>query len=1032
MFKIAIKFLLLAIVLTGACSFLLTEKAAAAACNGAPGVPNVSWGVTDGIHSNAMAGLRVYAQDGSNGNPLSNVTYVLNSAMPGVPNPLTAPNGSKYNPNERIFDYPPGSAGRWSQKSFTTGEVLHRGGGAENAFSCAGWSVLGPGTAAQQGNGFVIDCGEFVGGVYRSTEYWISSITKPNGQSGHWEIKVDGVTRTPNLDNQPMSRFVATNGDNVRIDLIWHPDPVRLQASGACTYFTVTGSKFNRREVQINGVSAGRGLMSGAASAEWQHPANFHEWSPAPVGQNVSPGEYKKEWWYTPTANTIHITVVQHEWNGSSWGRTVLQDYDQSCFTASCSVTSIEGTGPNNIVLAGQQYKVRGNYTNTSPPPDYMIIWNPGLTISNSQVPGNNGDRNVSMGPLYSGWTIPFEFTLTAPNNITTDNVYFTPVYFGPSGGPCLASVNVYQSFSLVPKAVAEATGTNENPGTINYNTSITNNGPAPVTAPTSSTFTSTPYTGPSQCANAGPVNTNGPYNPGGPNYIINPASCSPPQVSAGDQFCAEITFTGGYNQGYVGPGGSIVPNGFNGPPNSKQCVTVKNKPYFKVKGSGASAGVSLRKSDGKCNDSNIGLLAGWNNNSGGQERGAGAELSALALIKISGFASAQRGFNVNTGTDAAKLTFANNGTGVNKTVDVEDPALGGNFTDTSSCMNSVSPPTGGASATLPASPITTPKSTFVNGDVYIGSNITYGATTSVDTAPSFILKATGNIFIGPGVTRLDGVFMSEQNIYTCVTSNGKQPANSYDTCKNQLLVHGSFVADQIKLGRTFGSLRDEQPKAGPPASALLDGVAWKENGPIAGMSCTQALETADPNTWNDNYICAPASSGLQFYWTSNEGLNLYGPNGANSSGAAAQASFNTMRAQGKCAKWDIPEDPHTWYDNYLCSNQTGLTFSKTADTSPNRSCLRVTESADPSGQWASTGYFVCGPRTPAAAPTPSGPPFASCSNRAGAAQATTTSCASEVFELSPELFLSTPAIQPPNNCAKCQWDAVTSLPPVL
>jgi hypothetical protein len=43
----------------------------------------------------------------------------------------------------------------------------------------------------------------------------------------------------------------------------------------------------------------------------------------------------------------------------------------------------------------------------------------------------------------------------------------------------------------------------------------------------------------------------------------------------------------------------------------------------------------------------------------------------------------------------------------------------------------------------------------------------------------------------------------------------------------------------------------------------------------------------------------------------------------------------------------------------------------------------------------------------------------------------TDQTCAAEVFELSPELYLSTPAIQRPNGGAP-QWDSVTSLPPVL
>src|SRR5438034_2620159 len=31
----------------------------------------------------------------------------------------------------------------------------------------------------------------------------------------------------------------------------------------------------------------------------------------------------------------------------------------------------------------------------------------------------------------------------------------------------------------------------------------------------------------------------------------------------------------------------------------------------------------------------------------------------------------------------------------------------------------------------------------------------------------------------------------------------------------------------------------------------------WSSSGPVAGKACTQILEPADPDTWNDNYFCA-------------------------------------------------------------------------------------------------------------------------------------------------------------------------------
>jgi hypothetical protein len=94
----------------------------------------------------------------------------------------------------------------------------------------------------------------------------------------------------------------------------------------------------------------------------------------------------------------------------------------------------------------------------------------------------------------------------------------------------------------------------------------------------------------------------------------------------------------------------------------------------------------------------------------------------------------------------------------------------------------------------------------------------------------------------------------------------------------------------------------------------------------------------------------------------------------------------------------------------------------------PTESCTAIGESADPDGKWASYGYYLCEPKAAPAVPAavPAAPP---CSNKGS--QLITGTCAAEIFNFSPELYLSTPDIQLPNNGA-VQYDAVTSLPPVL
>src|SRR5690606_38996086 len=111
---------------------------------------------------------------------------------------------------------------------------------------------------------------------------------------------------------------------------------------------------------------------------------------------------------------------------------------------------------------------------------------------------------------------------------------------------------------SLVPHATLSYPGTKEYTRDITYSTYIQNNSSQHVAAPSSSRFTFTPQNGSTGCPGQGPVNTNGPYGPGGPNYTISPTVCKPATYEAGDLYCSRIDLTG-YNKGWVGPGGILA-----------------------------------------------------------------------------------------------------------------------------------------------------------------------------------------------------------------------------------------------------------------------------------------------------------------------------------------------------------------------------------------------------------------------------------------------------------------------------------------
>lgn len=111
----------------------------------------------------------------------------------------------------------------------------------------------------------------------------------------------------------------------------------------------------------------------------------------------------------------------------------------------------------------------------------------------------------------------------------------------------------------------------------------------------------------------------------------------------------------------------------------------------------------------------------------------------------------------------------------------------------------------------------------YANSDVYISRNISYNTSGwgAPGDIPSFKLVVVGgNIYIGAGVTKLDGIYAAELKagvgggIYTCAKGNSLpwNPSTDYATgyyqaCKQQLVVTGAFIAKTMHFLRTYGSV---------------------------------------------------------------------------------------------------------------------------------------------------------------------------------------------------------------------------------
>lgn len=303
------------------------------------------------------------------------------------------------------------------------------------------------------------------------------------------------------------------------------------------------------------------------------------------------------------------------------------------------------------------------------------------------------------------------------------------------------------------------------------------------------------------------------------------------------------------------------------------------NRAYFKTYGSdvmsggwfanGAACDTSTTSNYQDPTFSNAGLGIGTNANSGGilafaktdgagnSAGGASSQYGALSLGAVDGDSAsgAVKGFYTG-GAQAAGgakafnyLTFANtSGWGGNFDGSVRQsnciadyysklPASAtakttgdqlNSFYNTSGTYN-ISTVAAGTNYNLVSGPVAIPDgvkvSLFVNGNVYIGSNITYAGGNNANSIPKFALVVKGSIYIDPSVTRLDGFYIAQPSSVTAASSvntdtgiiwtchpNDQAPFDytypATGACHtNSLVINGAVVAKQVNFLRTKGDI---------------------------------------------------------------------------------------------------------------------------------------------------------------------------------------------------------------------------------
>lgn len=329
------------------------------------------------------------------------------------------------------------------------------------------------------------------------------------------------------------------------------------------------------------------------------------------------------------------------------------------------------------------------------------------------------------------------------------------------------------------------------------------------------------------------------PISPGAPatnqNLTVSGFSYSPWVINisglglgAGDKVCSATTVSPA--EGTAAPDGTILSTTNPSATSTEVCAPVTNKPYLSVYSGDVFAGGNFGEPSSSCE-----TQADINTYNKTAIVGSGSQLAVTALGIVNGFNSANLRGSATNPSPGSGLTFANNPSlGTFKSnhcihdyfaeaaqVDPDakgaippslDDATGGDYYYPKGTI--------GLPVTLTGGTIGDKKHVriFVDGDVAITNNIYFStaARSSRADIPSLVIVAR-NIYIGPGVSELNGVFVAQPDtagvggtISTCANGFTTVALDSlFGTCNQQLNIFGSFIAKEVKFKRTYGSLRD-------------------------------------------------------------------------------------------------------------------------------------------------------------------------------------------------------------------------------
>lgn len=287
--------------------------------------------------------------------------------------------------------------------------------------------------------------------------------------------------------------------------------------------------------------------------------------------------------------------------------------------------------------------------------------------------------------------------------------------------------------------------------------------------------------------------------------------------------------------------------------------VVVSNKPYFRAYGGDIIAGAGFKDSSGTCSINGGKRQVAFNGLAGANYTGAGNSHGSFATGTIVDFVSGTLkpggpndpdmfAFTNQSGTYGGNFWTSNLGSACAPDYYGLKPASGLNniatpFYSASSFgtgnYDATSGPPGGPRLIITGGTISagTDATVYADGDVFIDGNIDYAGSTSGYgnnplNVPSLRVIARGNIYVGPNVTQLHGIFVAQPNggakgiFYTCglrsgvlfraptqtlsgstITSSELAGTGPGQCGQNRLAIYGSVNALAIKLLRTAGTV---------------------------------------------------------------------------------------------------------------------------------------------------------------------------------------------------------------------------------